>query len=191
VFATSGTRVQVRMFGGWNYPANLTRRNDWLAEAYRSGVPMGGDLLRAPPGAGAPRFVVQALKDPNGANLDRVQIIKVWRSDGQDHERVYDVVWSGNRKPDPRTGKLPAVGNTVDATNATYRNTIGAAQLSGEWRDPDFDPKIAAAYYARVIEIPTPRWTTYLAVRNNLPLTKARDAWLQERAWTSPIFYSP
>jgi hypothetical protein len=191
VYATSGTRIQVRMFGGWNYPANLLKRSAWLGEAYKSGVPMGGDLARAPAGARSPRFLVQALKDPDGANLDRIQIIKVWRKDGQDHEQVYDVVWSGNRKADARTGKLPAVGNTVDATKATYQNSIGAAQLSGEWVDPAFDPKLAAAYYARVIEIPTPRWTTYLAVRNNIALTKARDAWLQERAWTSPIFYSP
>lgn len=190
VFATSGTRMQVRMFGSWNYPANLLKRSAWLADAYKSGVPMGGDLAHAPAGKRSPRFLVQALKDPDGANLDRIQIIKVWRKDGQDHEQVFDVTWSGNRKPDAR-GKLPAVGNTVDASKATYQNSIGAAQLSGEWMDPAFDPKLSAAYYARVIEIPTPRWTTFLAVRNNLPLTKARDAWLQERAWTSPIFYSP
>jgi hypothetical protein len=152
---------------------------------------MGGDLARSPAGARAPRFIVQAQKDPNGANLDRIQIIKVWRKDGIDNERVFDVVWSGNRKPDAKTGKVPAVGNSVDLGKATYTNTIGAPQLSAQWSDPDFDVSSSAAYYARVLEIPTPRWSTYLAVRNNLPLTTAQPATLQERAWTSPIFYAP
>ena len=114
----------------------------------------------------------------------------MWRKAGVNHEKVYDVVWSGKRRRDAKSGKVPAVGNTVNVKNATYSNSIGAAQLSGEWLDPDFDPSVSAAYYARVIEIPTPRWTTYLAVKYNLPLTKARPAWLQERAWTSPIFYT-
>jgi hypothetical protein len=189
VFATSGTRLQVRMFAGWTYPQDLLRSSDWLRQAYAGGVPMGGDLTRAP-GARSPRFIVQALKDPNGANLDRIQIIKVWRKGGMDSERVFDVVWSGNRKPDA-TGKVPAVGDSVDLGSATYTNSIGAPQLSTQWSDPDFDASLSAAYYARVIEIPTPRWSTYLAVRNNLPLTKAQPATLQERAWTSPIFYTP
>ena len=190
VYATSGTRIQVRMFGGWDYPTGLVNQSHWLTTAYAKGVPMGGDLPAVPAGKHAPRFVVQALKDPNGANLDRIQIIKVWRRNGQDHEQVFDVAWSGNRRPDAKTGKVPAVGNTVDATKAAYTNTIGAAQLSGEWVDPAFDPAVSSAYYARVIEIPTPRWTTYLSVQYDLPLTKARDYWLQERAWTSPIFYT-
>jgi len=190
VYATSGSRIQVRMFGGWDYPAGLIKQSRWLATAYAKGVPMGGDLPAAPAGRRAPHFLVQALKDPDGANLDRIQVIKVWRKAGQDHEKVFDVVWSGHRKPDPKTGKVPAVGNTVDPKRAAYSNTIGAAQLSGEWTDPDFDASAPAAYYARVIEIPTPRWTTYLSVQYGLPLTTARDYWLQERAWTSPIFYS-
>jgi hypothetical protein len=189
-YATSGTRIQVRMFGGWDYPAGLVNQSHWLSTAYSAGVPMGADLPPAPSGKRAPRFLVQALKDPDGANLDRIQIIKVWRKAGTDHEKVYDVVWSGNRKPDAKTGKVPAVGNTVDTGKASYTNTIGAAQLSGEWTDPDFDASVSAAYYARVIEIPTPRWSTYLAVREKLPLTKAVAPWLQERAWTSPIFYT-
>jgi hypothetical protein len=152
---------------------------------------MGGDLARAPAGAGAPRFIVQAVKDPNGANLDRIQVIKVWRREGIDHERVFDVVWSGKRRPDTKTGKVPAVGNSVDLSKATYTNTIGAPQLSAQWSDPDFDAAASAAYYVRVLEIPTPRWSTYLAVRNNLPLTSAQPATLQERAWSSPIFYTP
>lgn len=189
-YATSGTRIQVRMFGGWDYPAGLEKQSHWLTAAYARGVPMGGDLPDQPAGKRVPRFLVQALKDPDGANLDRIQIIKVWRKAGANREKVYDVVWSGARKRDAKTGKVPAVGNTVNVKNASYSNSIGAAQLSGEWVDPDFDPSVSAAYYARVIEIPTPRWTTYLAVKYNLPLTKARDPWLQERAWTSPIFYT-
>jgi Protein of unknown function (DUF3604) len=191
VFATSGTRMQVRVFAGWGYPQGLLRRSDWLNRAYAGGVPMGGDLAPSPRRASAPRFIVQAQKDPNGANLDRIQIVKVWRKNGMDMERVFDVVWSGNRKPDKDTGKVPAVGNSVDLDKATYTNTIGAPQLSAQWSDPDFDATLSAAYYARVIEIPTPRWSTYLAVRNNLPLTTAQPATLQERAWTSPIFYTP
>ncbi len=191
VFATSGTRMQVRVFAGWNYPQDLLRRADWLGQAYAGGVPMGGDLARAPASARAPRLIVQALKDPNGANLDRIQIVKVWRKDGVDNERVFDVAWSGQRKPDARTGKVPAVGNSVDLGKATYTNTIGAPQLSAQWADPQFDATLSAAYYARVLEIPTPRWSTYLAVRNNLPLTQAQPPTLQERAWTSPIFYTP
>ena len=191
VFATSGTRLQVRAFAGWNYPHDLLRRSDWVQQAYAGGVPMGGDLARAPAGARTPRFIVQAVKDPNGANLDRIQVIKVWRKEGIDHERVFDVAWSGKRKADAKTGKVPAVGNSVDVGKATYTNTIGAPQLSAQWSDPDFDASASAAYYVRVLEIPTPRWSTYLAVRNNLPLTSAQPATLQERAWSSPIFYTP
>ena len=191
VYATSGTRIQVRFFAGWDYPAGLVNRSGWLRTAYESGVPMGADLSRPPAGRRAPRFLVQALKDPDGANLDRIQIIKVWRSGGKDQEKVIDVVWSGDRKRDARTGKVPAVGNTVDLAAATYTNTIGAAQLAGEWVDPEFDPAVAAVYYARVIEIPSPRWPTFVSVRNALPLTTARPPTLQERAWTSPVFYTP
>jgi hypothetical protein len=191
VFATSGTRMQVRLFAGWNYPAGLVQRSGWVRDAYAGGVPMGGDLA-APPKAGAqPRFLLQALKDPDGANLDRIQIIKVWREGGENHERVIDVGWSGDRKRDAATGKVPDVGNTVDLTAATYTNAIGAVQLSGEWTDAEFNPRVPAVYYARVIEIPTPRWPTYLAVRNKLPLPDSVPPTHQERAWTSPIFFNP
>lgn len=191
VFATSGPRLQVRLFAGFDYPAGLVNRSDFVAQGYAKGVAMGGTLQHAPAGRGSPRFLVQALKDPDGANLDRVQIVKVWRAGGQSHEKVFDVAWSGNRKIDARTGKLPEVGNTVDLKTATYSNTIGSAQLAGEWVDPAFDPAAPAVYYARVIEIPSPRWPTFLAVRNNLPLPIATPPTLQERAWTSPVFYQP
>ena len=128
-------------------------------------------------------------KDPDGGNLDRLQIVKVWNADGESHEKVIDVLWSGDRKRDPKTGKVPPVGNTVDVATATYTNSIGAVELKGQWTDPDFDPKVSAIYYARVLEIPTPRWPTYLAVRNNLPIPDNTPPSFQERAWTSPVFY--
>jgi hypothetical protein len=190
VYATSGPRLQVRLFAGWNYPQGLVQRRDWVHAAYAGGVPMGGEL-KAARGKGAPRLLVQALKDPDGANLDRIQIVKVWLKDGTSQEQVFDVVWSGNRKADPATGKVPSVGDSVDLTKASYTNSIGAPQLSGEWTDPAFDAKAPAVYYARVIEIPTPRWSTYLAVRNNLPVPTSVPPTHQERAWTSPVFYTP
>lgn len=186
-FATSGTRVKVRLFAGWNYTVDLVKQADWVKQAYGGGVPMGADL---PAGAGKPKFLVQAIKDPNSGNLDRIQIIKVTTKNGKSTEKIYDVVWSGARKPDAK-GKLPPVGNTVDIKTATYTNNIGAAELIGYWEDPDFDPQSYATYYARVIEIPTPRWSTYLAAKHNLPVSKTVDAVIQERAWTSPIWYSP
>jgi hypothetical protein len=182
--------MQVRLFAGHDYPAGISRRRDWVTRAYATGVPMGARLARGATSR-APRFIVQALKDPDGANLDRVQVIKVWRADGRDEERVHDVAWSGARRVDPRTGRLPAVGSTVDLSKATYTNAIGAVQLLAEWVDPDFDPSVAAVYYARVLEIPTPRWTTYLAVRNGLPLPESVPGAIQERAWSSPVFYEP
>jgi hypothetical protein len=149
---------------------------------------MGGVLAAA---AKAPTFTVHASKDPDGANLDRIQIVKGWvDAKGEPRDKVYDVVWSGSRKPGAN-GKLPAVGNTVDVRTATYSNSIGAPELIGAWTDPEFDPKRPALYYVRVLEIPTPRWTTYDAVRNNLPLLKDVPATVQERAWTSPIWYTP
>jgi hypothetical protein len=191
-FATSGTRLKLRFFASWNFKDSMLQRRDWVATAYRSGVPMGGDL--APRGAGgsqAPAFVLWALKDPNDGNLDRIQVIKLWLDGGQYRERVFDVAWSGNRRPDPRTGRVPAVGNTVDLKTATYTNTIGATELRTVWRDPTFDPAKPAVYYARVLQIPTPRWTTYLAVARNLPLPQDSPPTLQERGWSSPIWYSP
>jgi hypothetical protein len=151
---------------------------------------MGGDLTRAPAGK-APTFLVAALKDPIGANLDRYQIVKGWMdASGKLHEKVYDVVWSGNRKHD-RNGKLPPVGNTVDLATATWSNTIGAPELITVWRDPDFDPKQPAFYYGRVIEIPTPRWTAYDAKRFNVAIPKGARTIMTERAYTSPIWYNP
>ena len=191
VYATSGPRIQVRLFAGWDYPAGLVWQNNWLQQAYAGGVPMGGDLTATDKHPQGPRFLLQALKDPDGANLDRIQIVKVWRKDRVSQERIYDVVWSGERKINASTGKVPDVGSTVDVNTATYTNAIGAVQLSGEWQDPDFDPASTAVYYARVIEIPTPRWPTYLAVRNKLPIPDNVPPTHQERAWTSPVFYTP
>ncbi|MEO6338547.1 MAG: DUF3604 domain-containing protein, partial [Caulobacteraceae bacterium] len=189
VFGTSGGRMQVRMFASWDYPAGLLRRPDWLKAAYRLGVPMGADL--AGPGAKGrtPRFLLQALKDPQSGALDRIQVVKVWYAGGEAHEKVYDAVWSGARRVDPKSGKLPPVGNSVDLKTGLYSNAIGAVQLIGEWTDPDFDAAAPAIYYARVLEIPTPRWTTLLAIKNGLALAPSVPATLQERAWTSPIFY--
>lgn len=189
-FATSGTRVRVRFFAGFEYPAGIIRQRDWINSAYQHGVPMGADLS-APAGAGGkgPRFVVQASKDPDGANLDRIQIVKVWLDHGVQREKVYDVAWAGSRVLDG-AGKLPAIASSVDAAKATYTNDVGSAQLSTEWQDPEFHDT-PAVYYARVLEIPTPRWTTYLAVKNNLKVPTSVPSAIQERAWTSPIFYHP
>jgi hypothetical protein len=190
-FATSGTRMRIRFFGGWNYKDGLAGDPNWVATAYAQGVPMGGDLPAKPNPAKAPRFVVWAVKDPNGANLDRVQIIKIWTEGNDYREKIFDVALSGDRKPDPRTGHAPPVGDTVDLKTATYKNTIGTTQLSAVWTDPEFDASKPAVYYARALEIPTPRWTTYLAVKRNLPLPDNGHATLQERAWGSPIWYTP
>jgi hypothetical protein len=188
-FATTGTRIRVRMFGGWAFDRAMLRKADWVKQAYAKGVPMGSDL---PAAAGkAPQFVLQATKDPDGANLDRIQIIKIWL-DGKDYkEKVFNVALSGGRKADPRTGKAPAVGNTVDLTTGKYANSIGAPTLSAVWRDPTFNAHTPAVYYARVLEIPTPRWTTYLAIANHLPLPAKAPATIQERAWSSPIWFTP
>jgi len=188
-YGTSGTMIRVRFFGSWDYPANLVKDKDFVKKAYAGGVPMGGDLPKK--ASKAPTFAVWALKDPNSGNLDRIQIIKGWyRPDGQPQEQVYDVVWSDGRKVDPKTGKLPPVGNTVDIKTATYRNTIGDTQLSAVWTDPDFEPAQHAVYYARVIEIPTPRWTTYDAAKLGVEPPASVPATLQERAWSSPIWYT-
>jgi hypothetical protein len=190
-FATSGTRIALRFFAGWDYPAGLVKKADWIQQAYAHGVSMGADLPPHSPSAKSPRFLVYAVKDPETGNLDRIQIVKVWLNDGHSQERIFDVVGSGSRKPDPKTGKLPPVGNTVDLKTATYTNLIGAAELIGEWTDPEFNSAEPAIYYARVLEIPTPRWSTYTAVRNHLPLPERVSPTIQERAWASPIFYQP
>ena len=189
-FATSGPRIQVRLFGGWDYPDTAHQRDDMIALGYRGGVPMGGDLTDAPQGE-APEFIVWAAKDPISGNLDRIQIIKGWvDAEGNTHEAIYDVAWSDGREMGS-DGKLPPVGNTVDLTTAEYSNTIGDTELSIVWTDPDFDPSQMAFYYARVLEIPTPRWSTYDAVRSGLPLLDDVPATIRERAWTSPIWYTP
>lgn len=191
VYATTGSRIQVRFFGGWDYQPNDVDRPAYLDIAYSGGVPMGGDLMQAPPDK-APTFLVVAAKDPDGANLDRIQIVKGWLGqDGVLSEKVYNVAWSGDRKVDPATGKLPTVGNTVEVESATYLNSIGATDLAVVWLDPDFDAKERAFYYARVLEIPTPRWTTYDAAFFNLELDAEIPRVIQDRAYTSPVWYTP
>jgi len=190
-YGTSGTMIRLRFFGGWKYNKSLVADKDFVKKAYKGGVPMGQDL---PKKAGkAPTFAVWAQKDPESGNLDRVQIIKVWANpaNGLPMEKVYDVVWSDNREPDPETGKLPPVGNTVDVSTATYTNDIGDTLLGAVWTDPDFDAATPAAYYVRVLEIPTPRWSTYDSVKNGLPIPDGIALTLQERAWSSPIWYTP
>lgn len=194
-FATSGPRIRVRIFGGWGSTDGLTTGADWDKKARAWGVPMGGvlrpnDSQRSSAGA-APSFVFQAVKDPLSGNLDRVQIIKLWHDAAGSHEKIFDVAWSTGRTRDPQTGRLQPVGNTVNAAAATYTNTIGATELVGTWTDPAFDPAQQAIYYARVIEIPTPRWATYLAMRSGVAQPADAKPWLQERAWTSPIYYTP
>jgi hypothetical protein len=190
-FATSGNRITLRLFASWNYPKDVTSRPDWVSTAYATGVSMGADLPARPHGATRPTFIVQAIKDPDAANLDRIQIVKVSFKDGTSEERVFEVAWAGGRSLDPVTGKLPAIGSTVNLKDATYTNDIGAAQLLAEWSDPEFDPSSSAVYYARVLEIPTPRWSTYLAVRNQQPIPTDVPPTIQERAWSSPVFYNP
>lgn len=188
-YATSGPRIVVRFFGGWAYPDDLVDDSGFVGKAYAAGVPMGGDL-DGPATTAAPRFAVSALKDPVGANLDRIQIVKGWvDTEGASHERVYDVTASDQRRADDRTRRVAPVGSTVDVATATYRNTIGAARLAVVWTDPDFDPEREAFYYARVLEIPTPRWSTYDAVR--LGVTPPEPSAIQERAVTSTIWYRP
>jgi hypothetical protein len=190
-YGTTGTLIRLRFFGGWDYSKNLVNDKKFVEKAYKGGVPMGQDL---PKKAGkAPTFAVWALKDPQSGNLDRIQIVKAWSNTrtGFPAEKIYDVAWSDDRKPDPKTGKLPAVGNTVDTKNATWTNDIGDTQLSVMWTDPDFDPNVKAVYYVRVLEIPTPRWSTYDSARNNLPLPEGVPASIQERAYSSPIWYTP
>ena len=190
-YGTSGPLIRLRFFGGWGYSKNLVKDKNFVEKAYKAGVPMGQDLPKKT--SKAPTFAVWALKDPESANLDRVQVVKGWSNPitGYPEEKIYDVAWSDNRKPDPKTGKLPPVGDTVNVRKATYENSIGDNELSVVWTDPDFDPSIKAVYYVRVLEIPTPRWSTYDAARNNLPLPTEVPATIQERAYSSPIWYTP
>lgn len=189
-YATTGPRMAVRFFGSFDFEPRDAANRMPAQIGYTKGVPMGGDLTSAPAGK-APTFLVAALKDPIGANLDRYQIVKGWLdAKGAVHEKVYDVAWSGDRKPGA-DGKLPAVGNTVDVPNATWSNTIGAPELIAVWKDPDFDPAQSAFYYGRVIEIPTPRWTAYDAKRFGVNMAKDVPMTTTERAYTSPIWYTP
>jgi hypothetical protein len=189
-YATTGPRILVRFFGGWDFSADDAMNRLPADVGYTKGVPMGGDLSKAPKGK-APTFLVGALKDPLSGNLDRIQIVKGWLDKkGKTHEKVYDVVWSGDRKPG-KNGKLPAVGNTVNIAKATWTNTIGNPELITVWTDPDFDPKQRTVYYARVIEIPTPRWTAYDAKRFGVNMSDEVPMTTQERAYTSPIWYTP
>ncbi len=189
-YATTGSRMTVRFFGGWDFTEQDTLSRLPADAGYARGVPMGGDLNSAPKGQ-SPTFLVAARKDPYSGNLDRIQIVKGWMdAKGKTHEKIYDVVWSGDRKPGT-DGKVPPVGNTVDVENATWTNTIGASELINVWVDPDFDADVPAFYYARVIEIPTPRWTAYEAMRFDVEMSDNVPMTTQERAYTSPIWYSP
>lgn len=189
VYGTTGSRMKLRFFGGWDFKDSDIENADYVTAAYKNGVPMGGDLTAAEDGQ-SPTFIIAATKDPIGANLDRVQVIKGWIKDGETHEEVYDVAWSGDRVQDA-TGKLPAVGNTVDVETASWTNDIGSEELITVWTDPEFDPDLRAFYYVRLLEIPTPRWTTYDKVKHGLNLPADIPLSVQERAYSSPIWYTP
>ena len=188
-FGVSGPHIKVRLFGGWGFNNDLFNAKDWVHQSYTNGVPMGGDL--PPIKSNAPTFVVWAVKDPTSGNLDRIQIIKGWTKNGQSFEKIFDVVWSGDRKPDKWTGRVPAIKSTVDIENATYKNDVGPAELKTVWTDPEFNPGLHAFYYARVLEIPTPRWTTIQAHQLGIAPPDVVPATVQERAWSSPIWYTP
>jgi hypothetical protein len=191
VYGTTGSRLRVRFFGGWDYTENDFKSREPAFAGYEKGVPMGGDLTMAPKGK-APTFMVYALRDTIGGNLDRIQIIKGWLDkNGKTHERVYDVAVSDGRKIGKDGRCKTPVGNTVDVKTASFTNTIGDSELGTVWTDPDFDPKQKAVYYARVIEIPTPRWTTIDAFRFGVPIPEGAPVSTQERAYTSPIWYTP
>jgi hypothetical protein len=189
VYASTGTRLMVRFFGGWNYTMDDLNSRQPAFRGYEKGVPMGGDISG---GSGnAPTFMIYALRDPVGANLDRIQIVKGWLDDdGDTHEKIYNVAWSTGRELSA-DGKLPPVGNTVDVAAANWTNTIGASELGTVWTDPDFDPEQRAFYYARVLEIPTPRWVVYDAFRFGTRIPDGAETTHQERAYTSPIWYTP
>lgn len=192
VYATTGPRIVLRFFGGWDFDDADLAQADYAALGYQKGVPMGGDLIGEEAKDAAPRFMITASKDPDGANLDRVQVVKGWlAADGSLQEKVFDVAWSDARIVDPETGSLPPVGSTVNVAQATYANTIGAENLATVWTDPMFDSSLRAFYYVRVLEIPTPRWTTYDAQRFNLDLPDDVPASIQERVYSSPIWFTP
>jgi hypothetical protein len=192
-FGVSGPHIKVRFFGGWSYGKNILGAKDWVKQSYSGGVPMGADLPPMPAGGKgtAPSFVVWAVKDPTSANLDRIQVIKGWTQNGQSFEKIYDVAWAGDRTPDKWTGRVPAIQSTVDLKNATYTNSVGSAELKTVWSDPEFDASLHAFYYVRVLEIPTPRWTLIQSVKSGLPPPDVVPLTGQERAWSSPIWYTP
>ena len=194
VYGTTGPRMTVRFFGGWDFNAGDLKA-DWVKAGYQRGVPMGGTLKPhgpSTPGSGAPSFIVSALKDPIDGNLDRVQVVKGWVDKaGASHEKVFDVVWSAMDQRKAVGGKVPAVGDTVDVTKASYTNTIGAPELSAVWTDPEFNPADRAFYYVRVLMIPTPTWVDFDMVKYHLTLDAAIPLKLQERAYTSAIWYNP
>jgi hypothetical protein len=188
-FAVSGPHIKVRLFGGWEYTESMLADADWVKTGYAKGVPMGGDL--PPAKSKAPSFMVWAIKDPTSGNLDRIQIVKGWSKNGQSFEKVFDVVWAGDRKANKWTGAVPPIGSTVDLETAAYTNSIGAVELKTVWTDPEFDPSVHAFYYARVLEIPTPRWTTIQAKQLGIAPPDVAAATVQERAWSSPVWYTP
>lgn len=184
-YATSGTRIKLRMFAGYDYGNDLLSKSDWVDQAYAGGVPMGGELAA---GDKPVKIAVWAMKSPVSGNLDRIQIIKLWTDGIMDYEKIYDVALSDGRRPDPRTGEVPPVGNTVDVSKATYTNDIGAGELKALWTDPDHKAGEEAVFYVRVLEIPTPRWSTFDAVKLGVPPPETVPATLQERAWSSPVW---
>ncbi|MDE2410511.1 MAG: DUF3604 domain-containing protein [Sphingomonadales bacterium] len=189
VYGTTGPRMTVRFFGGWDFKSD-DLKGDWVKAGYGRGVPMGGNLASGK--SGKPSFIVSALKDPDGANLDRAQVVKGWVDKaGKLHEKIFDVVWSDMDKRKMAGGKVPAVGDTVDVAKATYTNSIGTATLATVWTDPEFDPTMRAFYYVRVLEIPTPRWPAFDALRYHIKLGPEVEVKAQERAYTSPIWYTP
>jgi len=191
VYGTTGSRIKLRFFGGFDFEATDVQRPDYAQIGYQKGVPMGAELLEAPAGK-APRFMVVAAKDPDEANLDRIQIIKGWLDEkGGTHEKIYDVALSDRRRVDPKTGKAPPVGSTVDVKNASYTNSIGDPELATVWADPDFDARQRAFYYVRVLEIPKPRWTAYDAAFFGEPMPANVPMTVQDRAYSSPIWYQP
>ncbi len=188
-FGVSGPHIKVRFFGGWGYNTALLNQKDWVNAAYSGGVPMGGDL--PPLKAKAPTFAVWAVKDPTSGNLDRIEIVKGWTKNGQSFEKIFDVAWSEKRKPDKWTGRIAPIQTTVNIDSATYANSVGSVELKTVWTDPEFDPSLHAFYYARVLEIPTPRWTTIQAKQLGIAPPGVVPATVQERAWSSPIWYTP
>lgn len=193
VFATSGTRIKVRFFGSFDFSAKSLDQENWLQNAYSNGVPMGSDLPSRSPSTvhRRPSFLIWAIKDPEGANLDRMQVVKLYLDkEGNKKEHIYDVAWAGDRRLG-KDNKLPAIGSSVNVKDASYTNDIGSVELKTQWMDPDFDPAESATYYVRVLEIPTPRWSTYDAKTLGIDVPESLQATIQERAWSSPIWYKP